>query len=303
MNKLILFTLGMLLFLFSCETLLEDEISTNDGITTIFNIHLTDNPIDLEEVNIDIQQVVVKGASGELVELETNAGVYNLLDLQNGVEELIASSAIELDEIRQIRLILGDNNTIVAGSDTFDLKVPSGSESGLKIKVCLDLEDLSFFELLLDFDAEASIHCTEDGAYILKPVIKVMNPEAKCDDDDNDYEDDDYEIELDDLPEAIRNRLENDYEDYEFDIEKGKTCGEEEVVYIIEAEKEDEAIKLFFDLEGNLIQTATEVSIADLPQTVLDSIALNFPNYSLEEEDVYRIERSDAEIWYLVELD
>ena len=58
---------------------------------TLLNIRLTDAPLDVDEVNIDLQSIWVKGPGGsEEIELNTNAGIYDLLDLQNGIDVLVA---------------------------------------------------------------------------------------------------------------------------------------------------------------------------------------------------------------------
>lgn len=148
---------------------------------TQLNIRLTDAPVSFDEVNIDLQKVVVKGPGGtDTVDLNTNAGIYNLLDYQGGLDTLIANAVISMDDIRQIRLILGDSNTVVVNGETHDLIIPSGIQSGIKINLCLDLTGTAVYDLLLDFDAAESIHQTGNGKYIMQPVIRVMNPDANC---------------------------------------------------------------------------------------------------------------------------
>ncbi|MGB3090332.1 MAG: DUF4382 domain-containing protein, partial [Chitinophagaceae bacterium] len=69
--------------------------------------------------------------------------------------------------------VLGANNTIKVAGITYPLTIPSGSESGLKIKVNKRLNG-SLDSLLIDFDAALSIHQTGVGTYQLKPVLKVQ---------------------------------------------------------------------------------------------------------------------------------
>jgi hypothetical protein len=142
--------------------------------TTTLNIHLTDGPGDYQEVNVDILEVRVKLAdtSGPWVSLNTNAGIYNLLDFQNGVDTLIASGPVPLDVLKEVRLILGPNNTVMKDSVVYHLDTPSAEQSGLKIKIDKSL-GLVLDSLTLDFDAAKSIVETGSGKFILKPVIKV----------------------------------------------------------------------------------------------------------------------------------
>jgi hypothetical protein len=128
-----------------------------------------------EEVNVDIELVRVKfreDSIGGWMDLQTNAGVYNLLGLQNGVDTLLATGVIPSDEVKEIRLVLGDDNSIKINGIVYPLTIPSGSESGLKIKINKRLNG-SLDSLLIDFDAALSILQTGAGDYKLKPVLKI----------------------------------------------------------------------------------------------------------------------------------
>tara|TARA_Y100001972_G_C7666283_1_gene336984 strand:+ start:3252 stop:4196 length:945 start_codon:yes stop_codon:yes gene_type:complete len=110
---------------------------------------------------------------GEWITVDIEPQVYDILQLQNGAEALLAESEIEAGELKEIRLILGDNSKVVVDGDTIDLKVPSGSSSGLKIKVDAEIEAGEFYDVVIDFVASKSIVRTGNGKYLLKPVIRV----------------------------------------------------------------------------------------------------------------------------------
>lgn len=110
---------------------------------------------------------------GEWIIVDIEPQVYDILQLQNGAEALLAETEIEAGELEEIRLILGDNNKVVVDGDTLDLKVPSGSSSGLKIKVDAEIETGEFYDVVIDFVASKSIVRKGNGGYLLKPVIKV----------------------------------------------------------------------------------------------------------------------------------
>ncbi len=299
MNRSSSLVLFCLVFLYSCETLFEADLSPTNNSTTTLNIRLTDGPIDLEEVNIDLQGVVVKGEEGfEEIALETNTGIYDLLDFQNGIDTLIAMADIQLERIREVRLILGDNNTVVVDGEIHELKIPSGSQSGLKIKACLDLGPMTEFDLLLDFDAGASIHQTGNGKYIMRPVIKLMNAAAQCGEEEEVEED----ISLDDLPDSIIDTLETSYSGYDIEVGQALLCDETEV-YKIKASLDDEVVYLFFDLDGIYLQRVVPVTDEDLPEEVVIAIGAAYPSYSQVPNSVLRIERADEEIWYQLGLE
>ena len=146
----------------------------NNNGTTNLQIHLTDNPFNATEVNVDLREVRVnlRDDSTGWVILNTNAGVYNLLALQNGVDTLLATGTIPTGTLKEIRLVLGNDNSIKINNTIYPLTIPSGSESGLKIKLNKKL-NASLDSLLIDFDAALSISLTGNGEYKLKPVLKI----------------------------------------------------------------------------------------------------------------------------------
>ncbi len=147
----------------------------NSDANTTIKVRLTDNPVNAEEVNVDIRLVSVKFSDDSIhgwVDLNTYAGVYDLLGLQNGVDTLLAVGVIPTNVVKEIRFVLGTNNSIRVAGVTYPLTIPSGSESGLKIKLNKKLNG-TLDSLLIDFDAALSIHQTGVGVYQLKPVLKI----------------------------------------------------------------------------------------------------------------------------------
>ncbi|MFN0013448.1 MAG: DUF4382 domain-containing protein [Saprospiraceae bacterium] len=144
--------------------------------TTTLSIRLTDGPGDFQQVNVDVQEVLVKtsGDTSKWLTLSAVPGVYDLLKLQNGVDTLIAVGSLPTVVLKEVRLILGTNNTVMVDSVMHNLDTPSADQSGLKIKVDKKLA-ATLDNLVLDFDAEKSIVKKGDGTYSLKPVIKVKN--------------------------------------------------------------------------------------------------------------------------------
>ncbi len=142
--------------------------------TTNLRVHLTDNPFNASEVNIDIMEVRVnvRDDSSGWVKLNTNAGIYNLLDLQNGVDTVLASGIIPTGSLSEVRFVLGTHNSIKIDSAVYPLTIPSGSESGLKIKLNKQL-NAAIDSLIVDFDAAMSIIQTGNGEYKLKPVLRI----------------------------------------------------------------------------------------------------------------------------------
>ena len=319
MNRLIygLSALFTMFFLFACDdTFLATDINPEELTTTTnFKIRMTDAPIDYEEVNIDLQGVILYGKtkrdadSLELgIELGTNAGIYNLLDFQNGIDTLIANAMISLDTIKDVRLILGENNSVKVDGEIFPLTIPGNAKNGLRIKLCLSLANLDEFILNIDFDAEKSVKKTGNG-YKLKPVIKVLNPgvgaenpdyeledENDNDDNDNDNDDDNDDDENDDvedngddnegqgkdsinLSETVLAYIETNFPDYTIkQIDSTLFCHGANALVIKIQDKSDK-IYLYFDEAEFFVQQATSIKKNDLPGVILDAINENFKGF------------------------
>jgi hypothetical protein len=74
--------------------------------------------------------------------------VYNLLDLTAGVNVLLADNLVPSGKLGQIRLLLGDKNTVVVGIRPI-LKTPSAQQSGLKLKINQTLVAGATYEFML----------------------------------------------------------------------------------------------------------------------------------------------------------
>ena len=166
MKKPILFLFfAVLVLVFACS---------KENRTTTLKVNLTDAPLAAEEVNIDLQAVRVNFSndSSGWTDLSAVPGVYNLLLLQNGLDTLIAQGTVPAGNLKEIRLVLGSNNSIKIDGQVYPLTIPSGAESGLKIKVHKNLS-APLDSLLIDFDAALSVHQEGTGGYKLRPVLQI----------------------------------------------------------------------------------------------------------------------------------
>lgn len=141
--------------------------------TVPLKILLTDNPVDYESVNIEIKSIQVKMHKDDAgwINIASKDTTINLLDLQNGITTVIAEDNVPEGILKEVRFILGSDNTVVVNGVTHELQTPSAEHSGLKIKIDKKLgETLNTFTL--DFDAALSVK-EENGNYKLDPVIKI----------------------------------------------------------------------------------------------------------------------------------
>lgn len=161
-----------------CIISCQKEDSGDTGGYSTLNVRLTDAPNNFAEVNVDIREVRVKFSDDTLsnngwITLTTFPGIYDLLDYQNGVDTLLATGTFPHQLVKEIRLVLGTNNTLVDMLGvSYPLTIPSGSGSGLKIKVNKKLQE-TLETIIIDFDAALSIMREGNGNYRLKPVLRV----------------------------------------------------------------------------------------------------------------------------------
>jgi hypothetical protein len=165
--------LSAALFMAACSK------NDHDGNARI-QVALTDDPGDFKAVYIDVQDVNVSyEGSGDndwhdLVGVKK--GLYNLLTLVNDKDTVLADAEIASGTLKEIRLVLGDNNWVVTNAgDSIKLQTPSGQSSGIKLKINSAVFEGILYKLTLDFDVAKSIHeAGNSGKYILHPVIRTV---------------------------------------------------------------------------------------------------------------------------------
>ena len=141
--------------------------------TVPIKILLTDNPVDYESVNVEIKGIQVKMDKDDAgwINIASKDTTVNLLDFQNGITMVLAEDEVPEGILKEVRFILGSDNTVVINGVTHEMETPSAESSGLKIKIDKKLnETLNTFTL--DFDAALSVK-EENGGYKLMPVIKL----------------------------------------------------------------------------------------------------------------------------------
>lgn len=205
-------TLGILMLFFvgtfmACSELPETDLENSEDLngsgngkgTVVFKITDAPFPADLvAEANITIDWIKLLkssddaeegeeengGEEGEnssdvLIQLE-EAVTYNLIELSNGQTAIMAEMEIPSGVYKEIRLHVIDAGIVLKDGSEYDLKVPSGNSSGLKIKVepALEVEDGVNSEVLFDFDVSRSFvmrgNLKNLQGFIFKPVVRAV---------------------------------------------------------------------------------------------------------------------------------
>lgn len=173
----------LLLLVFSCG----DSDSLNNTEMAKLSVKLVDDPGDYQNVFVEVIDVMIKYDGGTNDENDEdsgwesigiiNPGVYDLLELTGGVNlELVDDEEIETGTIKQIRLILGDDNSVVleGETDARPLNTPSAQQSGLKVMVNQTILAGFNYDFILDFDVDESIVMAGNSGNInLKPVLRA----------------------------------------------------------------------------------------------------------------------------------
>ncbi|MGJ8661071.1 MAG: DUF4382 domain-containing protein [Bacteroidota bacterium] len=146
----------------------------NDEGVAKLNVRMIDAPGDYQQVNVEVLEVQVHTDANGWETLPTNAGVYDLLTLQNDVSaSLVTQGTLPAGNMSQFRMILGSNNTVMVDSVIYDLDTPSAQQSGLKLIVNSNFAPNTTYEIIVDFDAEQSVVEKGNGGYSLKPVLRL----------------------------------------------------------------------------------------------------------------------------------
>jgi hypothetical protein len=200
-----------LIFFFACNK--NNSSGSNPNIPqgkSQVSIYMMDDPIQFAKVLIDIRQVAVlvdtatKQTDSDHVgqwddgycgwhrnkddksviwdTLDITPGVYDLLQLRNGVDTLLASGLIPSGKILKVKITLGSDNTIYTDSAThYPLEI-FGPHPYFTINVRgVDVSSVSSndFKLWLDFNLERSVFFW-NGQFLLKPYIVVFNDQINA---------------------------------------------------------------------------------------------------------------------------
>jgi hypothetical protein len=154
----------------------------------ILHVSLTDAPAcGYDAVNISVQKVRVHQSEGAAdadsgwseVVLSPPRRV-DLLSLTNGVLEDLGQTSLPAGKYTQLRLVLAENdsssplaNSVVpTGGTETALDTPSAAQSGLKLKVDIDVAAGKVADVVLDFDAcKSVVKRGNSGKYNLKPKL------------------------------------------------------------------------------------------------------------------------------------
>ncbi len=170
---------------FNCDN------STGSGDNTgRLAIQLTDDPFPaefVEQANITINKIEIREKGTEenpFITVSEETQNYNLLDLRNGVTETLTNIELTEGNYDLVRLYIEDAEVVLDNDTKYDLKIPSGAQTGLKLFIEPDItvEGGLTKELLIDVDVSKSFRVQGNAdspagirGFIFRPVLRVVN--------------------------------------------------------------------------------------------------------------------------------
>lgn len=158
-----------------------DSSSNDDGETGKVSMSVTDAPVN-SALGVYVQfsgVVLIKDDETQEELTFDEPKQINLLDYQAGNSvELFTDFEVEAGEYSQIRLMVdteGNNDTYISFADgSFELEIPSGEQTGLKLVSGFTVTADESVSFMLDFDLRKAITVTGNGEYKLRPTIDLF---------------------------------------------------------------------------------------------------------------------------------
>ncbi|HVU57140.1 MAG TPA: DUF4382 domain-containing protein [Puia sp.] len=201
-----------LLFAYACNKN-NSDVSHNPNVPpgkSQVSIYMMDDPIQYTKVLVDIRQVVVEiDTAARQTDSDNNAqwddnycgwhrtkqnssviwdtlnvvpGIYDLLQLRNGADTLLANGVIPNGKVLKVKVTLGADNTVYTDNSThYPMEVfgPSPTFTINVRRVDVDAASTNDLKLWLDFDLQRSVFFW-NGEFLLKPYIVLFNDQVQA---------------------------------------------------------------------------------------------------------------------------
>jgi len=133
-------------------------------------------PQDITAAILKVRAVEITGG-GNGRQVIGGAREVDLLNVVNGGIEGLADIVLPEGRFGQLRLILEEGSYVIADGENYDLNVPSGEQSGLKIHGDWGVEGGMITRMELDFSVN-DIRFNKAQGYRIKPTVKVTAVET-----------------------------------------------------------------------------------------------------------------------------
>ena len=177
-----------MVFILSCQK--NDSLSINEGYG-ILRIYLFDDPFPIDFIdsaNVTITKAEIRGIDERngypFITILEDTLEFNLIELRNGIMAELVEAEVPVGMYDLLRLYISESSIVIKDFGTYDMKVPSGAETGIKlfIEPAILVEGGTTSDLLLDFSLEKSFILkgnmnTPAGirGFNFKPVVRAIN--------------------------------------------------------------------------------------------------------------------------------
>jgi len=109
---------------------------------------------------------------------------------------------------------------------------------------------------------------------------------------------------LGNLPDSTRAYLSSTFPNLRVEsVEFEDLCDNSRVIEVELEGNGDQKVEVYFSLNWELLFVAQEISEEELPSAVLDGLATAYPDYTLEDDDIYQWNMADGSIQYSLEVE
>ena len=161
--------------------------------TGSLSISLADAPVDIDKVErvvVEFSGVEIKPANGEPITFDFTERCtadlascqIDLLSQTSGASELILDAeTVPSGQYNWLRLMVKaepniEDSYIDINGQRFELRIPSGAESGLKLNRGFDVPAGGDADFTIDFDLRKSVHDPVGSSdYILRPTLRIVD--------------------------------------------------------------------------------------------------------------------------------
>lgn len=195
--------LAIALLLIGCGNAEDKVYSGSDSGSGALTLQITDAPVDsAEHVYVKFHGLELQSADGTRISLyycqdpadatrtvvsTTACGMLaapkqiDLLALTGGLaDELLNGHVLPAGRYNWIRLLvdtadLRDSYIVAAGGAEYELTIPSGANTGLKLNRGIHIPAGGSADFTVDFDLRKSVHVAGSGEYLLRPSLRLAD--------------------------------------------------------------------------------------------------------------------------------
>jgi len=143
------------------------ELQSADGTRT--TLYLCEDPMNPGETIVSDSACTTQQKSRQIDLLALNGGAVN---------SLLDNITLPSGHYSWIRLMVDTagamDSYIVVGGNPFELTIPSGDQTGLKLNRGFDVPAGGHADFTIDFDLRKSVHFA-NGNYMLRPTLRMVN--------------------------------------------------------------------------------------------------------------------------------